>query len=127
VIVTDHHLPGTSLPAANAIVNPNLEGDAFGSKALAGVGVVFYLLLALRRRLRETGWFATRAEPDLSVLLDLVALGTVADMVPLDENNRILVQAGLRRMRAGQMQPGLAALIRLSGRRADRLCASDLG
>jgi single-stranded-DNA-specific exonuclease len=129
VIVTDHHLPGAELPAANAIVNPNLLHDAFPSKALAGVGVMFYLLLALRRRLRDDGWFARGAgsEPDLSVLLDLVALGTVADMVPLDENNRILVQAGLRRMRAGQMQPGLAALVRLSARRADRLCAADLG
>jgi single-stranded-DNA-specific exonuclease len=129
VIVTDHHLPGAQLPAAAAIVNPNLQGDAFPSKALAGVGVVFYLLLALRRRLREQGWFARRAyaEPDLSPLLDLVALGTVADMVPLDENNRVLVQAGLRRMRSGQLQPGLRALAECAGRRLDRLCSADLG
>lgn len=129
VIVTDHHLPGPSLPAAAAIVNPNLHGDAFPSKALAGVGVVFYLLLALRRRLRDEGWFAARGapEPDLSPLLDLVALGTVADMVPLDANNRVLVQAGLRRMRAGQLQPGLRALANVSGRRLDRMSAADLG
>jgi single-stranded-DNA-specific exonuclease len=129
VIVTDHHLPGTTLPAAAAIVNPNLQGDAFPSKALAGVGVVFYLLLALRRALRETRWFVERgiAEPDLAVLLDLVALGTVADMVPLDANNRVLVQAGLRRMRAGQLQPGLRALAQAAGRRLDRLSTADLG
>jgi single-stranded-DNA-specific exonuclease len=129
VIVTDHHLPGPQLPAAAAIVNPNLQGDGFPSKALAGVGVVFYLLLALRRRLRDAGWFAQRgvAEPDLSPLLDLVALGTVADMVPLDDNNRVLVQAGLRRMRAGHLQPGIRALAELAGRRLDRLCAADLG
>lgn len=129
VIVTDHHLPGPELPAAAAIVNPNLDGDGFPSKALAGVGVVFYLLLALRRRLRDAGWFAQRgiAEPDLSPLLDLVALGTVADMVPLDANNRVLVQAGLRRMRAGQLQPGLRALAQLAGRSLPQLCAADLG
>ncbi len=129
VIVTDHHLPGLKLPAAAAIVNPNLEGDGFPSKALAGVGVVFYLLLALRRRLRDEGWFSARGEkePDLSPLLDLVALGTVADMVPLDANNRVLVQAGLRRMRAGQLQPGLRALANVSGRRLDRMSAADLG
>ncbi|MBB5208256.1 single-stranded-DNA-specific exonuclease RecJ [Chiayiivirga flava] len=129
VIVTDHHLPGNELPVADAIVNPNLRGDAFPSKALAGVGVVFYLLLALRARLRAAGWFATRgiAEPDLSVLLDLVALGTVADMVPLDANNRVLVAAGLKRLRAGHGQPGVRALIDVAGRRADRLNASDLG
>ncbi len=129
VIVSDHHLPGATLPEAAAIVNPNLSGDAFPSKALAGVGVVFYLLLALRRHLREIGWFARRAmqEPDLSSLLDLVALGTVADMVPLDANNRILVQAGLRRMRAGQIRPGLRALVNVAGRRLDRLNAADLG
>src|SRR5688572_1448371 len=102
VIVSDHHLPGAALPNADAIVNPNVGGDAFPSKALAGVGVVFYLLLALRRHLRETGRYGAQREPDLTHLLDLVALGTVADMVPLDDNNRILVQAGLRRMRAGQ-------------------------
>lgn len=129
VLITDHHLPGVELPRAAAIVNPNLAGDAFPSKALAGVGVVFYLLLALRRRLREDGWFARRGipEPDLSCLLDLVALGTVADMVALDENNRVLVQAGLRRMRVGQLQPGLRALAQVSGRRLDRLSTADLG
>lgn len=129
VIVTDHHLPGPELPVADAIVNPNLRDDAFPSKALAGVGVVFYLLLALRAHLRAAGWFAARgmAEPDLSVLLDLVALGTVADMVPLDANNRVLVAAGLRRLRAGHGQPGVHALIDVAGRRADRLNASDLG
>jgi single-stranded-DNA-specific exonuclease len=129
VIVTDHHLPGAQLPDAAAIVNPNLCDDAFPSKALSGVGVMFYLLLALRRRLREQGAFVpgVATEPDLSVLLDLVALGTVADMVPLDDNNRVLVQAGLRRMRAGQMQPGLRALAEVAGRRLDRIASSDLG
>lgn len=129
VLITDHHLPGARLPAAAAIVNPNVEGDAFPSKALAGVGVVFYLLLALRRRLKEEHWFEQRgiAPPDLACLLDLVALGTVADMVPLDANNRVLVQAGLRRMRAGQVQPGIRALVQLSGRRLDQLCTADLG
>jgi single-stranded-DNA-specific exonuclease len=127
VIVTDHHLPGPQLPEAAAIVNPNLHGDAFPSKALAGVGVMFYLLLALRRCLRERGAFGTDAEPDLSGLLDLVALGTVADMVPLDENNRVLVQAGLRRMRGGRLQPGLRALADVAGRRLDRLSTACLG
>jgi single-stranded-DNA-specific exonuclease len=127
VIVSDHHLPGAALPAADAIVNPNLDGDAFPSKALAGVGVVFYLLLALRRHLRDAGGFGARREPDLTPLLDLVALGTVADMVPLDDNNRILVQAGLRRMRAGQARPGLRALAQVANRRMDRLNAADLG
>jgi single-stranded-DNA-specific exonuclease len=129
VIVTDHHLPGPVLPAAAAIVNPNLDGDAFPSKALAGVGVVFYLLLALRRVLREQRWFEQHgiAEPDLAELLDLVALGTVADMVPLDANNRVLVQAGLRRMRAGQIRPGLRALVEVAGRRLERIGTADLG
>ncbi|MET3930428.1 single-stranded DNA-specific DHH superfamily exonuclease [Lysobacter sp. OAE881] len=101
VLVTDHHLPGEHLPPADAIVDPNLRGDAFPSKCLAGVGVMFYVLLALRRHLRERGAFAGK-EPDLQVLLDLVAVGTVADVVPLDANNRALVAAGLRRLRAGQ-------------------------
>ncbi|WP_386065982.1 single-stranded-DNA-specific exonuclease RecJ [Tahibacter sp. UC22_41] len=127
VIVTDHHLPGDSLPDAAALVNPNLPGDAFPSKALAGVGVVFYLLLALRARLRAEGDFAGRAEPDLSALLDLVALGTVADLVPLDYNNRVLVDAGLRRIRAGQACAGVLALIEASKRSAATLCANDLG
>ena len=113
VLVTDHHLPGASLPAADVIVNPNLRDDRFPSKALAGVGVVFYLLLALRRRLRDAGAF-TGTEPDLASLLDLVAVGTVADLVSLDRNNRLLVSAGLRRMRQGQCQPGLAALAAVS-------------
>ena len=127
VLVTDHHLPGDSLPDAAAIVNPNLPGDTFPSKALAGVGVVFYVLLALRARLRENGWFASRAEPDLSSLLDLVALGTVADLVPLDYNNRVLVDAGLRRIRARQACAGVLALIEASKRAAETLCANDLG
>lgn len=126
VLVTDHHLPGERLPAAEVIVNPNLDGDAFPSKALAGVGVVFYLLLALRRHLREGGAFAG-AEPDLSVLLDLVAIGTVADLVVLDHNNRLLVAAGLRRIRQGRCQPGVRALAALAGRPLDRLVAEDIG
>jgi len=129
VLGTDHHLPGDTLPDASAMVNPNLDGDAFPSKALAGVGVMFYLLLALRAQLRENGWFATENIPemDLSTLLDLVALGTVADLVPLDFNNRVLVEAGLRRIRAGQACAGIAALIEASKRRAASLCATDLG
>ena len=126
VLVTDHHLPGEQLPPADAIVDPNLPGDAFPSKALAGVGVMFYVLLALRRLLREQG----RCEgngPDLQVLLDLVAVGTVADLVPLDANNRALVAAGLRRLRAGQGGAGLRALIEVSQRDARRLTASDIG
>ena len=99
VLVTDHHLPGERLPPADAIVNPNCQGDAFPSKMLAGVGVMFYVLLALRRQLREAGTFSDGG-PDLSALLDLVAVGTVADLVPLDLNNRTLVAAGLRRLRA---------------------------
>lgn len=127
VIVTDHHLPGPQLPDCDALVNPNLAGDAFPSKALAGVGVMFYLLLALRAHLRGQGAYASTPEPDLTTLLDLVALGTVADLVPLDANNRILVAAGLRRLRAGRGQAGLQALIQVSGRRADKLDAADLG
>lgn len=128
VIITDHHLPGVELPAADAIVNPNLPGDGFISKALAGVGVMFYLLLALRAALRGQDWFGpARAEPDLSVLLDLVALGTVADMVPLDFNNRVLVAAGLKRIRAGRAQPGIQALLRVAGRDPAGIDASDLG
>ncbi|MBO9715593.1 MAG: single-stranded-DNA-specific exonuclease RecJ [Pseudoxanthomonas sp.] len=126
VVVTDHHLPGPRLPAADAIVNPNLPGDAFPSKALAGVGVVFYLLLALRKKLRDAGGFAD-AEPDLASLLDLVAVGTVADLVPLDANNRRLVSAGLRRLRAGHGCAGLQALIAVCGREAQRLTAADIG
>ncbi|MFY2764979.1 single-stranded-DNA-specific exonuclease RecJ [Arenimonas sp. MALMAid1274] len=126
VVVTDHHLPGDTLPDANVIVDPNLHGDGFPSKALAGVGVVFYLLLALRRRLREAGAFG-EGEPDLSCLLDLVAVGTVADLVPLDYNNRLLVSAGLRRIRQGQCQPGLRALAEFAGRDLAQLTATDIG
>ncbi|MFA6986391.1 MAG: single-stranded-DNA-specific exonuclease RecJ [Arenimonas sp.] len=126
VLITDHHLPGPELPPANVIVNPNLDGDAFPSKALAGVGVMFYLLLALRRHLRESGAFVA-AEPDLAVLLDLVAVGTVADLVPLDFNNRLLVSAGLRRLQHGKCQPGLRALAEVSGRALEKLGASDIG
>ncbi len=121
VLVTDHHLPGATLPVADAIVNPNCVGDTFASKSLAGVGVLFYLLLATRRRLYLD------PQPDLSVLLDLVAVGTVADMVPLDANNRILVSAGLRRMRAGRCRPGLRALADVAGRKLETLNASDIG
>jgi single-stranded-DNA-specific exonuclease len=129
VIVTDHHLPGNALPNADAMVNPNLEGDVFPSKALAGVGVMFYLLIALRAHLRERGWFAEHglAEPDLSELLDLVALGTVADLVPLDHNNRILVEGGLKRIRSGRACAGVAALLESGKRDPARAVASDLG
>lgn len=127
VIVTDHHLPGNRLPQADAIINPNLVGDGFPSKALAGVGVMFYLLLALRAHLRANGAFGAGTGPDLSVLLDLVALGTVADMVALDENNRILVAAGLRRMRAGASQAGLRALMKVAGRAPEHINSADLG
>ncbi len=127
VIVTDHHLPGPTLPAADAIVNPNLPDDAFPSKALAGVGVMFYLLLALRAALRERGAWAGQGEPDLAELLDRVALGTVADLVPLDYNNRVLVESGLRRIRGGRACAGINALIEVAGRRAATLTATDLG
>lgn len=128
VIVTDHHLPGDELPAAAAIVNPNRPGDAFPSKSVAGVGVVFYLLAALRARLRELDWFgAKRPAPNLAGLLDLVALGTVADVVTLDRNNRILVEQGLRRIRAGQCSPGISALLKVAGRDPARATSQDLG
>lgn len=127
VIITDHHLPGASLPDADAIVNPNLASDGFASKHLCGAGVMFYLLLALRARLRDNGTFTGCDEPDLAPLLDLVALGTVADLVRLDRNNRILVEAGLRRIRAGRACAGINALIEISGRDRRRLIASDLG
>jgi single-stranded-DNA-specific exonuclease len=126
VLVTDHHLPGDTLPPADAIVDPNLPGDAFPSKSLAGVGVMFYVLLALRRRMREDGVFPGQG-PDLATLLDLVAVGTVADLVALDTNNRALVSAGLRRLRAGQGCAGLRALIEVSGRNARCLTAADIG
>jgi single-stranded-DNA-specific exonuclease len=126
VLVTDHHLPGEQLPTADAIVNPNLRGDAFPSKMLAGVGVMFYVLLALRKKLRDDGVLANGG-PNLSTLLDLVAVGTIADLVPLDVNNRALVGAGLRRLRAGQGCAGLRALMEVSGRDATRLTAADIG
>ncbi len=128
VIVTDHHLPGDTLPEADAIVNPNCPGDRFGSKNLAGVGVMFYLLGAVRGRLREMGWFGrSRPEPNLARLLDLVALGTVADLVPLDHNNRVLVRQGLERIRQGFARPGLMALLRSGGRDYRYVSAADLG
>jgi len=127
VLVTDHHLPGPAIPPADAIVNPNQPGDAFPSKMLAGVGVIFYVLLALRRRLRALGRFGDEAGPDLSTLLDLVAVGTVADLVPLDVNNRALVAAGLRRLRAGQGCAGLRALAEVAGRDIRCLSATDIG
>ena len=127
VLVTDHHLPGQTLPDASVIVNPNQVGDTFGSKHLAGVGVVFYTMLALRAELRDRGHFATRPEPNLADLLDLVALGTVADVVRLDHNNRILVQQGLQRIRAGRVTPGIRALMQVAGREPSRASAYDLG
>ena len=127
VWVTDHHLPGSELPAAECIINPNQPGCNFPSKNLAGVGVMFYLMLALRAELRKRGAFATRAEPNLASLLDLVALGTVADVVRLDENNRRLVAQGLERIRAGKTWPGVAALMRVAGRDARRASTYDLG
>lgn len=127
VLITDHHLPGLELPAADAIVNPNQPGCPFASKHLAGVGVMFYVLLALRARLRESGWFASRAEPNLADYLDLVAVGTVADVVKLDYNNRVLVQQGLLRIRAGRARPGLRALLQVAGRNATQISSTDLG
>ena len=129
VLITDHHLPGEQVPAADAIVNPNQPGCTFPSKALAGVGVIFYVMLALRARLRERGWFTQQGitEPNLATLLDLVALGSVADVVPLDANNRILVQQGLARIRSGQTRPGIRALIRAARRDPARITATDLG
>ncbi len=120
VLVTDHHLPGPELPAADAIINPNQPGCEFPSKAMAGVGVIFYVMLALRARLRELDWFARRGlkEPNLAELLDLVALGSVADVVPLDANNRILVHQGLARIRAGRARPGAPRSRRGAGPRS---------
>lgn len=129
VVVTDHHLPGDTLPGAEAIINPNLHDCEFPSKSLAGVGVAFYLMLALRTFLRDKGWFDERgiAPPNLADLLDLVALGTVADVVPLDANNRILTWQGLSRIRAGKCRPGIKALLEISNRDPLKLAASDLG
>ena len=127
VLVTDHHLPGAQLPDAACIVNPNQAGCGFPSKHLAGVGVIFYVMLALRAELRRRGAFGERAEPNLAELLDLVALGTVADVVRLDANNRILVTQGLARIRAGRASPGIAALLEVAGRPARTAAAYDLG
>jgi single-stranded-DNA-specific exonuclease len=129
VLITDHHLPGAELPEADAIVNPNQPGDAFPSKHLAGVGVAFYLMLALRAHLRASGWFSQQdvTEPNLALLLDLVALGTVADVVPLDANNRVLVAQGLARLNAGVGSPGVRALLAVAKRLPGRITAMDLG
>ena len=128
VLVTDHHLPGEQLPNANVIVNPNQRGCEFPSKALAGVGVIFYVMSAVRTVLRNKDWFnGERTEPNMADFLDLVALGTVADVVPLDKNNRILVEQGLRRIRVGKCCAGIRALIEVSGRSAAKLVASDMG
>jgi single-stranded-DNA-specific exonuclease len=140
VLITDHHLPGAELPDANAIVNPNQPGDEFPSKNLAGVGVIFYIMLALRAHLRTTGWYGKQniPEPNFAHLLDLVALGTVADVVPLDHNNRILVAQGLKRINQGyssdktnevglHTRPGIRALLEVAGRAPGRLAATDLG
>jgi len=129
VIVTDHHLPGSELPEADAIVNPNQPGCEFPSKNLAGVGVIFYVMNALRAELRQMGWFAESGitEPNMASFLDLVALGTVADVVPLDHNNRILVAQGLQRIRAGVARPGIKALLEIAGKQAQKIVASDFG
>jgi len=127
VLITDHHLPGDKLPDALCIINPNQAGCGFPSKNLAGVGVMFYLMLALRAELRKRGAFQDRNEPNLSALLDLVALGTVADVVKLDDNNRILVQQGVQRMRSGKTWSGIAALMRIADRKLAKTSTYDLG
>ncbi|MCB1726683.1 MAG: DHH family phosphoesterase, partial [Gammaproteobacteria bacterium] len=129
VVVTDHHLAGAVLPDADALVNPNLEGNPFPSKALAGVGVIFYVLVGLRGHLRATRWFERKAiaMPNMADLLDLVALGTVADVVPLDHNNRILVHQGLLRIRSGRCRPGITALLQIAGRNPARAGSADMG
>ena len=127
VLITDHHLPGDALPEADAIVNPNQPGCEFASKHIAGVGVMFYVMLALRAVLRERGNFAAGREPNLAGLLDLVALGTIADVVQLDRNNRILVAQGLKRIRDGKMQPGIRALFRAVSRDPAKASSFDLG
>lgn len=127
VLVTDHHLPGSELPQADAIVNPNQPGCTFESKSIAGVGVMFYVLLALRAELRARGVFDATTQPKLDPLLTLVALGTVADVVRLDTNNRRLVAQGLKRIRAGQMPPGIAALLRVAGRQPSMATTFDFG
>ena len=127
VLITDHHLPADNTPAAACIVNPNQHGCNFPSKNLAGVGVMFYVLLALRAELRSRGAFDSKPEPNLTELLDLVALGTVADLVKLDSNNRILVEQGLRRIRAGACSAGITALLKIAGRTPEKTSAQDLG
>jgi single-stranded-DNA-specific exonuclease len=129
VLITDHHLPGKQLPNANAIVNPNQVGDKFPSKMLAGVGVMFYILVALRAHFRDSNWFQEQklAEPNLAELLDLVALGTVADVVPMDRNNRLLVSQGLARIRSGNCRPGIKALLLAANRTLERVTAQDMG
>lgn len=129
VLITDHHLPADTLPIADAIVNPNQQGCLFPSKAIAGVGVMFYVLIALRATLREQNYFINNrlTEPNLAELLDLVALGTVADVVPLDANNRIFVQQGLKRIQNNKTRPAIRALLQLAGRTADQITATDLG
>ncbi len=129
VLITDHHLPGAVLPQADAMVNPNQPGDLFPSKHLAGVGVIFYVMLALRAHLRTVNWFERRQipEPNLARLLDLVALGTVADVVPLDHSNRILVAQGLKRINQGQGCAGIQALLQVAGRATENIVAADLG
>ncbi|WP_163835071.1 single-stranded-DNA-specific exonuclease RecJ [Spartinivicinus ruber] len=127
IVVTDHHLAGAELPKADAIVNPNQPGCDFPSRNPAGVGVIFYVMVALRQHLRERNWFVNRPEPNMANFLDIVALGTVADVVPLDDNNRILVQQGLKRIRAGKARPGILALIEVAGRHREQLVATDLG
>ena len=127
VLVTDHHLPGNELPAADAIVNPNQPGCEFPSKALAGVGVIFYVLIALRARLNSLGWYQNSKAPNIAELLDLVALGSVADVVPLDANNRILVHQGLERIRAGRARPGLKAILEVAKRDHSKITSTDLG
>lgn len=129
VLITDHHLPGETLPKACVIVNPNQLGDRFQSKSIAGVGVIFYVMLALRRHLSHNGWFAAQqlTEPNMSQFLDLVTLGTIADVVALDQNNRILINQGLMRIRQGLCRPGIRALIEVAGRTCEQLRESDLG
>ncbi|QRK78817.1 single-stranded-DNA-specific exonuclease RecJ [Shewanella sp. LZH-2] len=129
VVITDHHLPGHELPAADAIVNPNQPGCQFASKSIAGVGVAFYLMTALRAELRARHWYQARgiAEPNLGTLLDIVALGTVADVVSLDANNRILVEVGLQRVRSGRCRVGITALLEVAKRNPARIVASDFG
>ena len=127
VIITDHHLPGEQLPDADAIVNPNLHNSQFPSSSLAGVGVIFYLMIALRSHLRQTGWFDHRPEPKLSEYFDLVAVGTVADLVPLDKNNRTLVHRGLERINRGYCRPGIRALLEYKNDNTEHITPSDLG